>query len=125
MALWPLRRPAPAPLCRTLAGDAPTVASVSPRQGPYGGGVALAVEGANFRSGATVTVGGAACSQLVVASSWRLECATTALPACGPPAVDVTVTNADEAAATLRDCYMPQGLRARQGTGAASESASG
>jgi len=69
--------------------SAPTVSSVSPGSGPTSGGTAVTITGANFASGATVTFGGAAASNVVVVSSTTITATT---PAGNAGAVTVTVT---------------------------------
>ena len=48
---------------------APTVESITPGQGPTAGGTAVKVKGTGFLEGATVTVGGAATSVVVVSET--------------------------------------------------------
>ena len=56
----------------------PTVTSVSPTSGSTTGGTAITLTGTNFAAGATVTVGGAACTNVTVASATRITCTTPA-----------------------------------------------
>ncbi|MBN1421191.1 MAG: IPT/TIG domain-containing protein, partial [Planctomycetes bacterium] len=48
---------------------APTIASVTPSQGPTAGGTSVTIGGTNFRTGATVTFGGTPATSVVVVSS--------------------------------------------------------
>jgi hypothetical protein len=80
-------QPAPAPL----------VSTVSPTTGTTAGGTAISVTGANFQTGATVSVGGTAASQVSVDRSTRLLAVT---PAHAAGAVNVVVTNPDTQAGT-------------------------
>ena len=48
---------------------APTVSSVSPNSGPLAGGTAVTITGTNFATGATVTFGSTAATNVVVVSS--------------------------------------------------------
>jgi hypothetical protein len=68
---------------------APTLTSVSPNNGPAAGGTAVTITGTNFASGATVAFGGAAATNVVVASATSITATT---PAHSSGAVTVTVT---------------------------------
>ena len=68
----------------------PTVSSVSPNEGSTAGGTAVTITGTNFASGATVTFGGTAASNVVVVNGTTITATT---PAGGAGAVTVTVTN--------------------------------
>lgn len=72
--------------------DRPVVTLVTPNTGPAAGGTAITITGSNFKSGATVTFGGAAASNVVFVSTNQLTCTT---PAHIPETVDVRVTNPD------------------------------
>jgi len=76
---------------------APTVTGVLPSSGPAGGGTSLTVTGTGFLSGASVSVGGVACTSVTVASSTSITC-TTGAGSAG--AQDVVVTNTDTQAGT-------------------------
>ena len=67
----------------------PTVSSVSPNSGSTAGGTAVTITGTNFASGATVTFGAAAATNVVVVSSTSITATT---PAGTAGAVTVTVT---------------------------------
>ena len=67
----------------------PTVTSVSPNSGPVAGGTSVTITGTNFASGATVTFGSAAATNVVVVSSTSITATT---PAGSAGAVTVTVT---------------------------------
>ena len=67
----------------------PTVSSVSPNSGPTGGGTAVTISGTNFATGAMVTFGGTAATNVVVVSSTSI---TATAPAGSAGAVTVTVT---------------------------------
>src|ERR1019366_3912614 len=69
---------------------APAVTSVSPNNGPAAGGTAVTITGANFATGATVTFGGTAATNVVVVNSTTITATT---PAGSAGAVTVTVTN--------------------------------
>jgi hypothetical protein len=68
----------------------PTVSTVSPSGGSTAGGTAVTITGTNFASGATVTFGSAAATNVAVVSSTSITATT---PAGGAGAVTVTVTN--------------------------------
>ncbi len=76
----------------------PTLTGVSPVSGPAAGGTAVTLSGTNFAAGATVTVGGAAATSVVVVSSTRITART---PAGTAGARDVRVTLSGGQAATL------------------------
>ena len=68
----------------------PTVTNVGPNNGSTVGGTAVTIMGTNFATGATVTFGTTAATNVVVANSTTIT-ATTPAEAAG--AVTVTVTN--------------------------------
>jgi hypothetical protein len=68
----------------------PTVTSVSPNNGPTGGGTAVTITGTNFTTGPTVTLGSTAATNVVVVSSTKITATT---PAGSAGAVTVKVTN--------------------------------
>src|SRR5208282_1646272 len=67
----------------------PTVSSVSPNSGTTAGGTAVTITGTNFATGATVTFGGTAATNIVVVSGTQITATT---PAGSAGAVTVTVT---------------------------------
>jgi hypothetical protein len=75
-----------------------TVTSVSPASGTYGGGTAVTINGGGFASGATVTFGGIAATNVVVVSAAQITAKT---PAHAVGSVGVTVTNTNATTATL------------------------
>ncbi|HOQ60993.1 MAG TPA: IPT/TIG domain-containing protein [Vicinamibacterales bacterium] len=68
---------------------APTVTSISPREGATLGGTPVTISGANFAQGASVAIGGVAATNVVVASSTVIT-AVTGAHAAGPGDVAVT-----------------------------------
>jgi hypothetical protein len=68
----------------------PTVTSVSPNTGTTAGGTSVTITGTNFASGATVTFGSNAATNVVVVSGTQITATT---PAGSAGAVTVTVTN--------------------------------
>ena len=54
----------------------PTVTGVSPSAGPLAGGTAITITGTNFLSGATVSVGGAAATSVVVVNATTITAVT-------------------------------------------------
>jgi hypothetical protein len=80
----------------------PTVTSVSPNTGPTTGGAAITITGTNFATGATVTFGGTAATNVVVASSTSITATT---PAGSAGAVTVTVTNLGSLSGSLTSGY--------------------
>ena len=76
----------------------PTVTSVSPNSGSMAGGTAVTITGTNFVTGATVTFGTAAATNVVVVSGTSITATT---PAGSAGAVTVTVTNAGSQSGSL------------------------
>ena len=76
----------------TFANSAPTISSVSPNSGSTNGGTAVTITGTNFSSGATVTFGGTAASNVTVASSTSITATT---PAHAAGAVNVVVSDSN------------------------------
>ena len=79
----------------------PTVLGISPASGPTAGGTPVTIGGANFVTGATVTIGGVAATNVSVVSSTTIQ-ATTAARTAG--AADVTVT-IDGRSSTLASAF--------------------
>lgn len=86
----------------TLAYAPPILTSLSPAFGSLSGNNAVTLTGTGFRSGVTVTIGGAACSSLVVVSSTQITCRT---PTHAAGVVPVVVTNVDAQASTVVTGY--------------------
>lgn len=78
--------------------EAPTVASVTPTNGPVQGGTRITIDGANFVAGARVTIGGVPAFAVAVSSGTSLT-ATTNSGSTGTH--DVVVTNPDTQSGTL------------------------
>lgn len=75
--------------------DAPTVTAVSPAVGANNATTNVTITGSNFRAGATVTVAGAACGNVMVVSPTSITCTVAAKAAtCGPQ--DIVVTHPDD-----------------------------
>jgi acid phosphatase len=81
---------------------APTVSSISPNTGPTAGGTSVTITGTGFVSGATVSLGGAAATNVAVSNSTTIT-ATTGAHSAG--VVDVVVTNSDNQSGTLAQGY--------------------
>ena len=81
---------------------APTVTSISPTAGLMVGGAGVTISGANFQSGATVTIGGVAATNVTVVSS-TLITATT--PAGIAGAQEVVVTTPDTQTVALANGF--------------------
>jgi len=80
------------------------VFSVAPTSGDSAGGALIAVHGTDFLDGATVSVGPAAASNVVVSSFTQLS---VTAPALAPGTVnDVTVLNTDGSTGTLRNGWV-------------------
>jgi hypothetical protein len=76
---------------------APTVVSISPSIGKSAGNTLVTITGANFQSGATVSIGGTTCGAPTFVNATTLTC-TTALTAAG--SYPVTVLNPDQQSGT-------------------------
>lgn len=87
---------------------APTVTSIAPTSGPAIGGTAVTITGADFQSGATVTIGGAAASNVNVTSATTITATTPAGTA--DAVVDVVVANPDGQSATLAGAFTYVGI---------------
>lgn len=81
---------------------APTVTSISPASGSMAGGTPVTITGTNFSTGATVTIGGAACTSPLVVNATTITC-TTGARAAGT--VNVVVTNPDTQTGTGVSLY--------------------
>ncbi len=78
--------------------DPVTVTSIKATSGSSAGGTSVTIRGTGFASGATVTFGGVAATNVVVNSSTKIFCTT---PAHAAGDVDVVVTNTNTASGTL------------------------
>ncbi len=81
---------------------APVLTALTPVRGSTNGGTLVTLSGNNFAAGATVTFGGVAASNVLVASATSLTATT---PAHAPGAVDVAVRNPDGQSATLANAF--------------------
>lgn len=86
----------------TFTRSAPTISAVAPASGPIAGGTMLAISGSGFAANVTVTLGGEAVTDVVVASPELLR---GRAPAHVAGQVDVVVTNDDGQAATASNAY--------------------
>ena len=89
-----------------IYGLPPTVTSIVPPAGPTSGGTPVTITGTEFQPGATVTIGGAAATNVNVSATATSLTAVTPLHAAG--AADVKVTNPDGNAATLASGFTYQ-----------------
>jgi len=80
----------------------PTVTAVSPNNGPVAGGTSVTITGTNFASGATVTFGTAAATNVTIVSSTTITATT---PAGSAGAVSVTVTNVGNQSGSLANGF--------------------
>src|SRR5260370_28543775 len=83
---------------------APAISSISPASGPMSGGTAVTITGANFLTGATVSLGSAAATNVTVVNSTTITATT---PANSGGAVNVVVTNPDAQTGTLYAVQQP------------------
>ncbi len=80
----------------------PTVAGVNPALGPTDGGTPVVVSGTGFLSGATVTFGGTAASNVNVINDTTLTCTT---PSGTAGMADVVIANPDGQSATAAGAF--------------------
>ena len=76
----------------TYVSSPPTITTISPNSGSTNGGTAVTITGTNFISGATVTFGGTAASNVSVVSSTSITATT---PAHAAGAVNVVVADSN------------------------------
>jgi hypothetical protein len=81
-----------------LLAPVPLLSAVSPTRGPITGGTAVKLSGQNFASGATVTFGGAAATNVVVVSGSQITANT---PPDAQGSANIVVTNPGGKSATL------------------------
>jgi hypothetical protein len=81
---------------------APTITGIAPASGPAAGGTPVTITGTGFTAGATVTIGGAAATSVIVGSDTSITANT---PAHATGAVAIVVTNADAQFGTLPGGY--------------------
>src|SRR5207245_1246054 len=86
-------------IVKAVAG--PQISSISPNSGSTSGGAAITISGSGFQSGATVTLGGIAATNVNVTSSTTITATTPLGTATQQLVVDVFVTNPDGTTATL------------------------
>ena len=86
----------------TYTSTSPTVTSVSPNSGPTGGGTAVTIGGTNFLSGAGVSFGGTAASNVTVVNSTSINATT---PAHAAGTVNLVVTNPGGQSGTLTNGF--------------------
>ncbi|MBC7540672.1 MAG: IPT/TIG domain-containing protein, partial [Bacteriovorax sp.] len=86
---------------------APTVTGISPSIGSIAGGTSVTITGTAFNLGATVSLGGSACTSITVVSSTSLTCVTGAHAAV---VVNVVVTNTDTQTGTLLSGFTYQSM---------------
>ena len=86
----------------TPAATGPTVSSVAPGAGTNAGGTSVRITGTGFLSGATVSFGGTAATNVSVVSSTSITATT---PAHAPGQVNVTVTNPNGQSGTLVSAF--------------------
>jgi len=80
----------------------PTVASVSPNNGPTAGGTAVTITGTSFAAGATVKFGSNSATNVAVVNSTTI---TATAPAGSAGAVTVTVTNSGGQSGSLTNGF--------------------
>lgn len=92
---------------------APNVTKIEPATGPTTGGTAVTITGTNFLVGASVTIGGAAATDVQVVNKTSMTAKTGAVSTAGVG--DVVVTNPDAKSGTLAGGFTytsaPAGVR--------------
>ena len=86
----------------TYGNPAPTVTSIAPSTGTANGGTSVTITGTGFLTGATVTLGGTAATNVNVVGATSITATT---PAHAAGAVSVVVTNTDTQTGTLNNGY--------------------
>jgi uncharacterized protein (TIGR03382 family) len=86
----------------TFTRSQPTLVAIAPPSGPIAGGALVTLTGTGFAPGATVSVGGAMATDVVVVSN---VLARAVVPAHAAGAVNVVLTNDDQQAATLAGAF--------------------
>jgi IPT/TIG domain-containing protein len=81
----------------------PSITNVSPNFGSPAGGTSVTVTGGHFQSGAAVSFGSSAATNVIVVSGQEITATTPA--AAGPGPVNVVVTNLDGSAGTAASIY--------------------
>jgi len=79
-----------------------SVTAISEKQGSTAGGNTVTITGTGFVAGATVTIGGKTCTNVVVVSATSITCV---VPAGVAGVVDVVVLNGDNQTKTLARAY--------------------
>lgn len=86
----------------TYVNPAPTVTSITPTSGGANGGTAVTITGTGFLSGATVSFGGTAATNVAVTKNTSI---TATSPAHVAGAVNIVVTNTDTRSGSLANGY--------------------
>jgi hypothetical protein len=100
----PISLTATDPLGNTSEFSQNVIYASSPRSGPPAGGVVVSLTGTHFVAGATVTFGGVAGSSPVVTDETDMTVTAPALTAA--TVNDITVTNTDGTAGTLKKAWI-------------------
>src|SRR5882762_10664318 len=90
------------------SGVQPTISSIVPASGTSAGGTRVTIQGSNFQTGATATIGGLALSNLVVQSN-SIQGTTPAHVAGG---AEVVVTNPGGQSSVFKALLHNQGFEA-------------
>ena len=81
---------------------APSLTSISPTNGPITGGTTVTITGANFQTGAAVSLGGVPATNVTVLTATTITARTAAHTA---KPVDIVVTNPDAQAASILNAF--------------------
>ncbi|MBU3109456.1 IPT/TIG domain-containing protein, partial [Clostridium gasigenes] len=82
---------------------APSITSISPKEGKLAGGETVDINGDNFKIGAMVKVGGQDAAKIVFVEKTRIRILVPTSSTAGT--VDIVVTNLDAQSVTLKDGY--------------------
>src|SRR5205807_41888 len=87
--------------------QAPSISSINPSTGSTAGGTSVTISGANFQSGATVTIGVSAAMNVTVVDATTITALTPLGPASEEAAVkmDVVVKNPNNRSGTLASAF--------------------
>jgi hypothetical protein len=88
--------------------EPPTLSSISPTEGPATGGTTITLTGTDFISGATVTIGGSACTPVTFNSATEMTCPSPVL--AGTASFTVVVTNPDSQTDNIASAFTAEAV---------------
>ena len=87
------------------AQSSPTIASISPPQGPSAGGTSVTITGTDFKAGLNVFIGGRPATNVAVVSPTQINAVTPQAVSALGGGVNVMVQNTDGGVVTLNGAY--------------------